>query len=43
VVGWLYELASGGRIYALTAGATADRWNSYRPLFARAIASFEAG
>jgi hypothetical protein len=41
VVGWLYVLASGGRIYVLTAGATADRWSSYRPLFARAIASFK--
>jgi hypothetical protein len=41
VVGWLYVLASGGRIYVLTAGATADRWDTYRPLFARAIASFK--
>jgi hypothetical protein len=42
VVGWLYVLASGGRIYVLTAGATADQWNTYRPLFSRAIASFKA-
>ena len=42
VVGWLYLLTSGGRLYALTAGATADRWDSERPLFARAIASFKA-
>ena len=42
VVGWLYVLASGGRIYVLTAGATADRWNSERPLFASAISSFRA-
>jgi hypothetical protein len=43
VVGWLYVLSSGGRIYVLTAGATADRWNGERPLFAHAIASFKAG
>ncbi len=42
VVGWLYVLSSGGRIYVLTAGATAGQWNGERPLFARAIASFEA-
>jgi hypothetical protein len=42
VVGWLYVLTLGGHMYALTAGATADRWDSYRPLFARAIASFKA-
>ena len=42
VVGWLYVLSSGGRIYVLTAGATAGRWSSERPLFARAIASFRA-
>lgn len=40
VVGWLYLLTSGGRMYALTAGATVDRWNLDRPLFAHAIGSF---
>ena len=40
VVGWLYLLASSGRIYALTAQATADRWSFYRPLFTQAIDSF---
>ena len=40
VVGWLYLLASSGRIYAITAQATTDRWSFYRPLFSRAIASF---
>jgi hypothetical protein len=43
VVGWLYLLASSGRIYAITVQATADRWSFYRPLFIRAIGSFRVG
>jgi hypothetical protein len=42
VVGWLYLLASSGRIYALTAQATTDHWSFDRPLFAAAISSFRA-
>ena len=42
VMGWLYVLASSGHIYAISAQATTDRWNVYRPLFARAIDSFRA-
>jgi len=40
VVGWLYLLTGSGRIYALTAGATAARWSFYRPIFSQAIGSF---
>jgi len=42
VVGWLYLLTANGHIYALNAGATAASWSTYRPIFARAIASFRA-
>ncbi len=42
VVGWLYLLTAAGHIYALNAGATAASWSTYRPIFARAIASFRA-
>ena len=42
-VGWLYLLAAGGRVYALTAAATADQWETYRPLFTSAIDSFRVG
>jgi len=43
VVGWLYLLSGSGHIYALTAGATAAKWDTYRPIFYRAIGSFRAG
>ena len=39
-VGWLYLLVAGGHIYALTAAATTDQWDTYRPLFTSAIDSF---
>ena len=39
-VGWLYLLVAGGHIYALTAAATADQWDTYQPLFTSAIDSF---
>ena len=42
VVGWLYLLSGSGHIYALTAGATAASWGTYRPIFYRAIGSFRA-
>ena len=42
VVGWLYLLSGSGHIYALTAGATAASWSTYRPIFYRAIGSFRA-
>ena len=42
IVGWLYLLTAAGHIYALNAGATAASWSTYRPIFARAIASFRA-
>ena len=42
-VGWLYLLVAGGHIYALTAAATADQWDTYQPLFTSAIDSFRVG
>jgi hypothetical protein len=42
-VGWLYLLAAGGHIYALTAAASADQWDTCRSLMAGAIDAFRVG
>lgn len=42
-IGWLYLFADSGRIYALTAAASAAQWTAHRPLFERAIDSFTVG
>ncbi len=41
VVGWEYLLAGNGRVYVLTASATAGHWGADEPLFERAITSFK--